>query len=173
MKQVEGAAFAEFIAGHLDAGYNLARWLVPNDDDAADILQDACLRAMNAFDGYRGGNARAWILTIVRNTAYNFIRDRKAVAETPIDDGVLAGISSNEDNPERRLIREADANELREAIQQLAPEYREAIVLREMEEMTYKEIAAMQKVAIGTVMSRLSRARALLRDRLSPMEEML
>ena len=173
MKNEERAAFSVFIAGHLDAAYNLARWLVTDQDDASDILQDACLRAFNGFAGYRGENGRAWLLTIVRNTAYNFIRDRSSTTVIPLDDNLLAEIGSHDDNPERRIIREADANELRVAIEQLPEEYREAIVLREMEEMSYKEISAIQRVPIGTVMSRLSRARTLLRDRLRTKEEIV
>jgi RNA polymerase sigma-70 factor (ECF subfamily) len=170
VKNEQRAAFAEFIAVHLDAGYNLARWISGNDDDAADILQDACLRAFNGFASFRGINGRAWLLTIVRNTAYNFIRDRSG-NEIPLDDGLLAELASNAENPEHRIIRENEASELREAIDQLPPEYREAIVLREMEEMSYKEIAVMQQVPVGTVMSRLSRARTLLRNRLRAKEE--
>jgi RNA polymerase sigma-70 factor (ECF subfamily) len=127
---------------------------------------------MNGFSSYRGGNGRSWVLTIVRNTAYNFLRDSKREKFIPLDDEIATGTPSEDMNPEIRLAQEADVEMVRAAIASLAPEYREVIVLKEIEEMSYKEIAEACSVPIGTVMSRLSRARAMMRDTLVKMEAM-
>ncbi len=172
LTDAERRAFSEFIGGHLDAAYNLARWIVADERDAADVLQDACFKAVKGFADFRGGNARAWLLTIVRNTAYNYLRDRKQMDELPPEDE-LVSLNLYNDTPEVIFIREASAKQLREEIERLPAEYREAIVLREMEEMSYKEIAAVQRVPVGTVMSRLARDRSILRERLSDLKEAL
>jgi RNA polymerase sigma-70 factor (ECF subfamily) len=165
------SAFGAFIAPHLDAAYNLARWLVTDEDDAADVVQDACLRAFEGYGSYRGGSGRAWVLTIVRNTAYNHLRARKTDIHIAIDDEAFPTLASEDDNPEMHLIRKGSETQLRAAIEALAPEYREAIVLRELEGMSYKAIAQLQQVPLGTIMSRLSRARMSLRDTLIRMED--
>ena len=142
---------------HLGAGYNLARWLTRNEHDAQDVVQEAYLRALRAFDGYRGGDARAWVLSIVRNTCYTWLHRRGALpaatddpAEVP--DDPAAG-------PEANTIRRADAQLLRDALQDLPLEFREAVVLRELEGLSYKEISDIAGVPLGTVMSRLARGR--------------
>jgi RNA polymerase sigma-70 factor (ECF subfamily) len=148
---------------HLSAGYNLARWLTRNDDDAQDVVQEAYLRALHAFDGYRGGDPRAWVLRIVRNTCYTWLRRRGTrealelgTAETVADDSAIG--------PEAEAIRHADAELLRGALEELPVEFREAVVLREIEGCTYQEIADIAGVPLGTVMSRLSRGRRHLYD---------
>jgi RNA polymerase sigma-70 factor (ECF subfamily) len=148
--------FESTVLVHLDAAYNLARWLIGNDHDAQDVVQDACVRALRAFDQYRGGDARAWLLAIVRNTAFTWIKSRKNVQE--LDDEVHEAVDEQID-PQAILMRATDAQRVRQAIEQLPPELRSVIVLREMEELSYKEIAGALEVPIGTVMSRLSRGR--------------
>jgi len=154
------------VADHLDAAYNLARWILPIEADAEDVVHDAFLRAMNGYAGFRGENARAWILTIVRNTAYNFIRDRANKKSEPIDSGLEEVLASNDCDPIERLLAEERRGALQAALLALPPEYREALVLREFEELSYRQIAAMQSVPVGTVMSRLARAREKLRSTL-------
>ncbi len=150
---------------HLDAAYNLARWLAGNDHDAQDIVQEACLRAFRFVGGFRGGNSRSWLLTIVRNTAYTWLRKNNARSIVYIDDDELAEI----EDPaalagDVALLQSADAGQLRAALEQLPVEFREAIVLRELEGLSYKEIAEVADIPVGTVMSRLARARKQLQE---------
>ena len=150
--------FEREVLPHLDAAHNLARWLTGNDADAADVVQEACLRALSFFDGFRGPEARAWLLQIVRNTCYTWLRRNRAAATEALDEtalGVRAGSTATE-----RMI-------LSQAIGALPAEFREALVLREMEGLSYKDIAHVVGVPIGTVMSRIARARKLLREYLS------
>src|SRR5262245_37702635 len=144
---------------HLGAAYNLARWLTRSDHDADDVVQEAYLRAFRGFPGYRGGDARTWLLRIVRNTCYSWLRQRHGgtvsedpdeLAELPDDDAV---------DPETQLIRRADAERVRSSLDALPVELREAVVLRELEGLSYKEIAEVADIPIGTVMSRMSRGR--------------
>lgn len=160
--------FTDYLSAHLDAAYNLARWIIPDAQDAEDVLQDACLRAYKGFDDYRGGG-RAWLLTIVRNTAYNYLRDRRPVEQVSLES--ILELPSSWSDPELVHIREADAKELQRAIEALQPEYREVIILKEMDNLSYKEIAQIQEVPIGTVMSRLARARSILRKQFQNAEE--
>ena len=148
--------FESTVLVHLDAAYNLARWLTGNDHDAQDVVQDACVRAFRAFDQYRGGDARAWLLAIARNTAFTWIKGRKNVQE--LDDELHEAVDEQID-PQAIVMRAADAQRVRQAIEHLPPELRSVIVLREMEELSYKEIAGALSVPIGTVMSRLYRGR--------------
>jgi RNA polymerase sigma-70 factor (ECF subfamily) len=145
---------------HLSAGYNLARWLTRSEQDAEDLVQEAYLRAFRSFDGYRGGNPRAWLLTIVRNTCYAWLRQRRG--HLPQEDGETDPAQVPDDpaaGPEAQVIRQADGRLLRSALDELPVEYREAVVLRELEGLSYKEIADVAGVPIGTVMSRLARGR--------------
>ncbi len=158
--------FEQEILPHLDAAHNLARWLTGNDADAADVVQEASLRALSFFDGFRGGDARAWLLRIVRNTCYTWLRQNRVDKMTSFDEAVHDVAGSAED-PERRTLARADRRMLQQAIEELPMEFREALVLREIEDLSYKDIAHVSGVPIGTVMSRLARARKLLRDRLS------
>ena len=148
---------------HLGAAYNLARWL--GGRDAEDVAQDAVLRAFRAFDGFRGGDAKAWLLAIVRNCHYTAVgRTRKTV---PLPEQGENDIASDAPDPERSAIDADRARKLNQAIASLPDEFREALVLREMEDMSYRDIAEITGAPIGTVMSRLARARALLRERWS------
>jgi RNA polymerase sigma factor (sigma-70 family) len=144
---------------HLDAAYNLARHLTRDDHDAEDVVQDACLRALRYFDSFRGGNGRAWLLRIVRHTFYTrWRRDRRAEALTITYDDDLHGARSVED-PERQLLQDDAGQVLRRAVESLPATAREVIVLRELQGLSYREISRITGVPLGTVMSRLSRAR--------------
>jgi len=159
--------FEQRVLPHLDAAYNLARWLTGNEYDAQDVAQEACLRAFKFFGSLRGENTRAWLLTIVRNTFYNWLRkNRPPEIAGELGDEAMAveDISVNADILNLRL---ADAETVRHAIAELPVEFREMIVLREMEGFGYKEIAELSDVPIGTVMSRLARARKQLQRRLA------
>ena len=152
---------------HLDAAYNLARWLSGNDHDAQDVAQEASLRAFKFFGSFRGENARAWLLTIVRNTFYTWLRkNRPPEKMVEIDDKTL-DLEDVSANPNGVNPRFADADAVRRAIADLPVEFREIVVLRELEGFSYKEIAELAEVPIGTVMSRLARARKLVQKRLA------
>jgi len=144
---------------HLGAAYNLARWLTRSEHDADDVVQDAYLRAFRGFSGYRGGDARTWLLRIVRNTSYTWLRQRRGetVSEGADELGELPDYDAVD--PEAQLIGQADAARVRTALDTLPVELREAVVLRELEGLSYKEIAEVADVPLGTVMSRLSRGR--------------
>ena len=146
---------------HMRAAYSLARWLVRNDHDAEDIVQESFLKAYKAQESFRGGETKTWMLAIVRNTAMDFLRRCKSSATTTLDE---PGYEPRDDSPdpERALLEQSRRDRVRQAISQLEPEFREAIVLREIEGLSYKEIAAVLNIPMGTVMSRLSRARNLL-----------
>lgn len=151
------ARFERVVLPHLDAAYNLARWLVRNDADAEDLTQEAVLRAFKFFGGLHGGDGRAWLLTIVRNTCYTWLqRNRAHEPPTPFDEG-LHGVEDV--NPETILLEVADRRALEQALEELPVEFREVIILRELEDLSYKEIANVVDVPVGTVMSRLARAR--------------
>ena len=151
--------FEEAVMPHLDAAYNLARWLTRNDADAQDIVQEAYLRALRFFSGFRGDDARAWLLTIVRNTCYTwFRRNRSPELSCDFDEVALARESEGPD-PEAVQVLKEQAQLVNDAIEKLPIEFREVVVLRELEELSYKEIAVVLGVPIGTVMSRLARAR--------------
>ena len=149
---------------HLDAAYNLARWLWRSPADADDIVQEAMLRAWRAFDGFRGGDIRPWLLAIVRNCWRNAGADTKRRGHTalPEDDGALI---SEAPDPETFVATASESRKLDEVIALLPDEYREVLLLREMEDMSYRDIAEVTGTPIGTVMSRLARARALLKAR--------
>src|SRR3982751_5286400 len=148
---------------HLDAAYNLARVLMRNDHDAEDVTQEACLRAFRFFDSFRGGNSRAWFLTIVRNTAFTALRRNSAHDADVTFDEQLHATESAGTGAGEQLDREFDQQTVRNAIESLPAEFRESITLRELEGCSYKEIADITSVPVGTVMSRLSRARAELK----------
>ena len=150
---------------HLDAAYNLARWLSRNEHDAQDIVQESFLRAVRFSDQCRQETARAWLLQIVRNTCHTWLgRKRTNVAPTEILDQTAASDSTS---PDLILQRRQDAGAVRRAIELLPDEFREVIVLREIEGLAYKEIAEITALPIGTVMSRLSRARERLKELLA------
>jgi RNA polymerase sigma-70 factor (ECF subfamily) len=151
--------FEESVLPHLDAAFNYARWLTRNDAEAEDVVQDACLRALRYFTGLRGGDARAWLFAIVRNAWYSRLsRSATLVESTRITDA--RNDSPDESpGPEALLLQQHAVARVRLALEQLPPDFREVIVLRELEGLSYKEIAAVVHVPIGTVMSRLARAR--------------
>ena len=144
----------------MPAAYNLARWLTRNDHDAEDVVQEAFLRAYRFFDGFHGGDSRAWLLAIVRNTCYTWLEQNRRPSLSLEES--LPEPQSADPSPEALLLERLDRELLRRAIEKLPPEFREAIVLREMEGLSYKEIAAITGAPIGTVMSRLGRARSRL-----------
>jgi len=152
---------------HLDAAYNLARWLARDERNAEDVVQEACLRAFRFFDGFHGGNARAWLLAIVRNTYYTWLdKNQSQTLNVPLDEDAVAEIESESaalgDSVEQLMQQADDRRLVNRALDRLQPEFREIIVLRELEDMSYKEIAQVADIPLGTVMSRLSRARKLL-----------
>jgi RNA polymerase sigma-70 factor (ECF subfamily) len=154
--------FEEAILPHLNAAYNLARWLMRSDADADDAVQDACLRALRFFGGFRGNDGRVWLLAIVRNTCYSKLKgDRTQQLETPFDEEAH-GHGLEGPDPEGALLKSLDAAVLQRAVEALPEEFREVVVMRELEGLSYKEIADVTEVPIGTVMSRLARARARL-----------
>jgi len=151
--------FERQVLPHLDAAYNLARFLMRNDRDAEDIVQEAALRAFRFFESFRGENSRAWFLSIVRNTAFTALKRNRMADETVEFDEELHGSNIPPLDPAIALDRAQDQQTVRAAIKQLPAEFREAITLRELEGMSYKEIADIAGVPIGTIMSRLARAR--------------
>ncbi len=161
------ASFDQTILPHLDAAYNLARWLIGNDHDAEEVAQEACLRAFKFFNGFRGGDARAWLLTIVRRSAWTWLRSNRRHGASVEFDEELHGGEDLSPTPETALVRAGDVESVRRAIASLPAVFREAIILRELEGCSYKEIADIAGVPIGTVMSRLTRARSQLQTALS------
>jgi RNA polymerase sigma-70 factor (ECF subfamily) len=160
-------AFEQTVLPHLDAAYNLARWLAGNDHDAQDVAQEASLRAFKFFGSFRGENPRAWLLTIVRNTFYNWLQKNRPPEIVGVLDDEALMIEDISVNAEAVNLRLADAAAVHRAIAGLPVEFREIVVLREMEGFSYKEIADLSDVPIGTVMSRLARARKQLQKNLA------
>jgi len=160
-EQDKQARFEELMMPHLDSAFNLARWLTRNEHDAQDVVQEAFLRAYRFFEGFHGANARAWLLSIVRNTAYTWLRKNRKHELTTFD-LETHDVEDTSPNAEVLLLKKADRQELMRAVEELPVEFRETLILRELEGMSYKEIAELAEVPIGTVMSRLARARKLL-----------
>jgi RNA polymerase sigma-70 factor, ECF subfamily len=144
---------------HLDSAFNLARWLAGNDQDAEDVAQEACLRALTFFDGFHGEDGRAWLMAIVRNACYDWLRKNRGNLRLLGSEEELELAADTAPSPEAQQLRQADSRMLRESLESLPPEYREVLVLRELEEMSYKQISQVTNLPIGTVMSRLSRGR--------------
>jgi RNA polymerase sigma factor (sigma-70 family) len=161
----DNARFASVVMPHIDAAYSLAHWLTGNRSDAEDVVQDASLRAFRAVRGFAGGSARAWVLSIVRNTAYAWLHKNRPAAVITVEDleAVEAAHAKpgdpDADTPEAALIAKTDAEQLRAAIAALPTPFRETLVLRHIEGLDYREIAKVIDVPIGTVMSRLARGR--------------
>jgi RNA polymerase sigma-70 factor, ECF subfamily len=154
---------AEILLSHLDAAYNLAHWLVRNGADAEDVVQEAYLRAFQYSDGFRGGDARAWLFTIVRHTAYTWLRKTRAFEPVSQFDEQIATTGVEVLNPEQLLLQKADGQIVEQAMSELPVRFREILILRELEGFSYKQIAEVMEVPIGTVMSTLSRARVRFR----------
>lgn len=164
--------FEDTVLPHLDAAYNLARWLVKDEHCAQDLVQDAYVKALRYFDSFRGGDARPWILRIVRNTCYTWLGDQKRAGQLiEFRDDLEPGEEeqawvSVREGPEDSLIRKDERERLNIAIEALPAVFRETLILREIEDMSYDNIAEIMQVPLGTVMSRLFRSRALLRQSL-------
>ena len=157
--------FEQVVVPHLDAAYNLARWLTGNDHDAEDITQEASLRAFRFLGGFRGGNSRSWLLTIVRNTAYTWLKQNRPQAIVSIAEDELHEIEDPDAlKNHSSALHHADRDVLRAALEALPTEFREVLILRELEGLSYKEISEVADAPIGTVMSRLARARKQLQD---------
>lgn len=158
------ARFEQAVLPHMDAAYNLARWLVRNPQDAEDIVQESYLRAYKFWSGFQGGDSRAWLLKIVRNTSYTFLdKNRPAAQSEEFDEKIHSGAPASLD-AEASMIRSVESRMLREALEELPVNFREILVLRELEELSYKQISEMLEVPIGTVMSSLARGRERLRE---------
>ncbi len=169
--------FEEQVLVHLNSAYNLARWITRHDAMAKDAVQDGCLRAFRAFDQMQGPNPRAWFLAVIRNACLDLLREQRgrALEEMYDDEAAASGALAQDDKamtPEDIALRASDARWLRACIDALPRDYREVIVLRELEELSYKEIAQVTGVPIGTVMSRLARARAQLQRALGGAAEL-
>jgi RNA polymerase sigma-70 factor, ECF subfamily len=156
-------SFDEMVVPHINAAYNLARWLMRNERDAEDAVQEACLRAFRFFPGFRGGDARAWLMKIVRNTCYTQLRANRPMHDTMEFDENVAPPDTSARNPEEVMLQTDTGDLLRKALEELPMNFREVIILRELEGMPYKEIADITGMPTGTVMSSLSRARGRLR----------
>ena len=153
------------LVNHLEASYNLAKWLTQNEHDAEDVVQEAYLRAIRHFGSFQGGEGRAWLLTIVRNLCYDTIRRRNVHERTaPFDEKLDNTCASPTPDPEACLLRQERAELLRQALAELPLDLREVLVLRELQELSYREIASIAQVPMGTVMSRLSRGRKRLQQ---------
>jgi RNA polymerase sigma-70 factor (ECF subfamily) len=158
-KQNKLASFEEAVLPHVNAAYNLAHWLTRNDTDAEDVVQESYLRAFKFFGGFRGEDGRSWLLAIVRNTCYTWMQhNRSPELMVPVDDE-LPELESADLSPEALLIQKADTLMVRRALEELPVEFREVLVLRELEEMSYRDIASITDLPLGTVMSRLARGR--------------
>jgi len=153
---------------HLNAAYNLARWLTRNEHDADDVVQEAYLRALRFFGGFHGRDGRAWLLAIVRNASYDWLRRHRPTEAHASFDEDLHGPVDQGQSPEDLLLERADGLRLREALEALPLAWREVLILREFEGLSYKEIAAIAGIKMGTVMSRLARARGRLLQELAP-----
>jgi RNA polymerase sigma factor (sigma-70 family) len=171
-KRFEAAALP-----HLDAAYNLARWLLRDDQNARDVVQEAYLRAFRFYDGFNGDDARPWLLRIVRNASYTWLHDSGRDAHNfEFDEERHSQEQASDDarergNPEQLLLQKIEASRIDAAIEELPLAFREVLILREMDEMPYAEIAQVLAIPVGTVMSRLARARALLRAALTAQNE--
>jgi RNA polymerase sigma-70 factor (ECF subfamily) len=161
--------FETLAVPHMDAAYNLARWLMRHDADAQDAVHDAYVRGLKYIDTFRGDNARAWLLQIVRNTCYTWLRENRSAEVVDGGEDALRDVPAPAaDEPPAIAARKDERARIDAAIAALPFAFREVLVLRELEDLAYKDIARIAEIPIGTVMSRLARARALLRDALAP-----
>ncbi|WP_027799322.1 sigma-70 family RNA polymerase sigma factor [Paraburkholderia dilworthii] len=168
--------FETLLLPHMNSAFNVARWLTHNDQDAQDVVQEAYIRAFRFFGGFRGEDARAWLLSIVRNTFYTWHQQNRghAADTTEFEEDMHSQettTADRDDSPEAMLTRSQNRKRVHEALQGLRLEYREVIVLRELEELSYKEIADIVGIPIGTVMSRLGRGRQRLAALLAPTDQ--
>lgn len=164
--------FDDIIAVHINAAYNLARWLTKNDHDAEDVVQESFVRAYQFYGGFRGGDSRAWLMRIVRNTCYTWLDKNKAARQVEFNCDEHINAASDDPTPEAVLLRNIESQILKAAIEQLPPEFREILILRDLEDLSYKEIAEIVSIPIGTVMSRLARARKRVAHSISAEQEL-
>ena len=165
------ARFEKSVLPHIDAAYNLARWLTRNDHDAEDVVQEAFMRAFRYFDSLTDADGRPWLLAIVRNTCYTWLEKNRPAEVVALEDSgivpeeaeTIGHASPSDSNPEVIVLLSAQRKLVNQALEELPVGYREVLVMRELEELTYKEIAQVAGIPIGTVMSRLARGRDLLR----------
>ena len=160
-------SFEAMMLPHLHAAHNLARWLLRNEQDAQDVVQEAYLRAFKSFSGFHGSNGRAWLLTIVRNTAYTLLKKNRTADLTTTFDEDIHAVGDEAVSPATILEHAEDAELIKNAMNKLPAEFREILTLRHQEELSYQEIGEILKIPAGTVMSRLARARAKLREYLT------
>jgi RNA polymerase sigma factor (sigma-70 family) len=163
-KREKLARFEQTILPHLDAAYNLARWLTRNQHDAEDVAQEACLRAFKFFDSFRGGDSRVWLLTIVRNTGNTWLRQNRPHGAVSSFDEKIHTPDSDASDPATLALQSANDQMLRRGLEELSTEFREIVVLRDLEGLSYKEIGDIAGIPLGTVMSRLARARERLKQ---------
>jgi RNA polymerase sigma-70 factor (ECF subfamily) len=160
-------SFEAMMLPHMDAAHNLARWLLRNEQDAQDVVQEAYLRAFKSFSGFHGSNGRAWLLTIVRNTSYTLLKKNRAVDLTTTFDEEIHAVGQESASPATILEHAEDTELMKNAMNELPVEFREILTLRHQEELSYQEIGEILKIPVGTVMSRLARARGKLREYLA------
>jgi RNA polymerase sigma-70 factor (ECF subfamily) len=153
--------FESIVLRHLESAFNLARWYIRNDEDAKDLVQEALLRAFRAFDRFEGSDGRSWLFTIIRNLYYSSVT--RKIPDSAVFDEQIHGPGESSGDPEVLLLRSSEMQLVWNAIEKLEPEFREVLVLRELEGLSYKEIAGITESPLGTVMSRLSRAREHIR----------
>jgi RNA polymerase sigma factor (sigma-70 family) len=152
-------SFEQIILPYLDDAYNLARWMTRNPEDAKDIVQESLIRAFRYFEGYHGGSAKAWLLTIVRNTGYTWLRQHRAHESNTVLEEAALDVPEQSPGPDTQMAQSANQELLRKALEKIPLEFREIVILRDLEGFSYKEMVAITGLPIGTVMSRLSRAR--------------
>jgi RNA polymerase sigma factor (sigma-70 family) len=169
--EVALTSFERLLLPHLKAAYNLASWLTRGDHNAEDLVQEAYLRAWKSFDSFAGGDGRAWLLSIVRNTCYTWLQRNGPGKLDEVFDEEIHGGESDALNPETALLRSQDRQLLRQAVEELPLEFREVLIMRELEGLSYREIADVAALPLGTVMSRLARARKQLQLRLADAEK--
>jgi RNA polymerase sigma-70 factor (ECF subfamily) len=162
----ERTRFDEALLPHLAAAYNLARWLTRDDHDAQDVVQEGYLRALKFFGGFHGTDGRAWLLAIVRNACHTWLQQKRKQTPGAAFDEEIHGLDADAPTPDTALLRQENCQSVRQVVASLPVEQREVIVLRELEGLSYKEIAAVAGIPLGTVMSRLARARESLQERL-------
>ena len=170
MEADERRRFEQATLPHLDAAYNLARWLTRDDHAAEDVVQEAYYRAARYFGSFRGGDGRVWLLSVVRRASYDWLTKRRAQVAVAFDED-LHHRHDDSTNPEFLAIRKCDRERVRQALDELPPQLREVILLRDLEGLSYQEIASVTEIPIGTVMSRLSRGRKQLQGRLASYPE--
>jgi RNA polymerase sigma-70 factor, ECF subfamily len=164
VKKAELASFEDTILPHLDAAHNLARWLMRNEQDAQDVVQEAYLRAFKSFSGFHGSNGRAWLLTIVRNASYTLLKKNRAVDLSTTFNEEIHASDQDVASPAAILEHVEDAELIGKAMDELPAEFREIVILRHQQDLSYKEIGEILRIPPGTVMSRLARARGKLKE---------